>query len=390
MLITDYSILASLLCFNVFIIMINLFRNNDNFIRIFGVRFILVLAAACVFRLVFAVEFPFTIVIRSERLLVAVTNVMKISFNVYGYSISVYNCVAGAAVVSVALGIILFFIQLTKYIALVNRIYRLETDASDEIIAVYNNLLSELSVKKPPAIIQNKGILTPCTTGLFNSVILLPDCNYTELELYYILKHELIHYINRDVLIKLIFSFITCLLWWNPLVYLLRNEIGQILEIKCDLAVCEELSKEKRLSYIETMVQVLKKSAYDKYTCSYYTSAMAFDGREKMQQRFKMVMNRPVEHHSVAFNVCIYCALAAVMVISYSFLMQGERVPSEEDFADCINEPDVIVYTPENSEIYYQDGAYRIYTNGEYMWEFGEEVLEDFKSQGFNIHYEDN
>lgn len=225
MLITDYSILASLLCFNVFIIMINLFRNNDNFIRIFGVRFILVLAAACVFRLVFAVEFPFTIVIRSERLLVAVTNVMKISFNVYGYSISVYNCVAGAAVVSVALGIILFFIQLTKYIALVNRIYRLETDASDEIIAVYNNLLSELSVKKPPAIIQNKGILTPCTTGLFNSVILLPDCNYTELELYYILKHELIHYINRDVLIKLIFSFITCLLWWNPLVYLLRNEM---------------------------------------------------------------------------------------------------------------------------------------------------------------------
>ena len=68
-----------------------------------------------------------------------------------------------------------------------------------------------------------EGISTPAAFGLFHPVILLPNIEFTETELYCVLLHELIHIKHRDWGIKVIMDFISCIHWWNVCVSILLD-----------------------------------------------------------------------------------------------------------------------------------------------------------------------
>ena len=55
--------------------------------------------------------------------------------------------------------------------------------------------------------------------------------------------HEVGHYIKRDLFLKCFFEILCLLYWWNPLVYIVRYYFSNILEIRNDLIVCNELSE---------------------------------------------------------------------------------------------------------------------------------------------------
>lgn len=48
------------------------------------------------------------------------------------------------------------------------------------------------------------------------------------------MSHEIAHYYNGDLILKLILSLFTAIYWWNPFIYLLQNQITKILEINVD------------------------------------------------------------------------------------------------------------------------------------------------------------
>lgn len=219
---------------------------------------------------------------------------------------------------------------------------------------------------------------------------MIPEYPFSDTELYYILKHELTHYINKDIIIKLIFSFINCLFWWNPFVFLLRSEINQILEIKCDWAVCEKMPDVERLLYLRAITNVLRNMVDREFGGNYYTSAIALTKGDKLVQRFSLICETPIKARSLTFNICTYCALAALVVLSYSFLIQRYSYPAETDFSDCIEDTNIIICTPENSEIYLENDKYKLYANGEFQFDVGEDALKDFQNQGFIIHINDN
>ncbi len=390
MLITDYSILASVVCFNIFIILIILFRNNNYFISLFGIKFMLIISAVCVLRLLFAVEFPFAKVIYSDKIFVTISDWLRIDYNVLGYTVTVYDTIIALIIVFTLFGVILFVLQMIKYFRLINSMYNLPSSASAKTIEVYNKVLAETKLKRYPKIIQNIAITTPCTTGYFHPIIMIPEYPFSDTELYYILKHELTHYINKDIIIKLIFSFINCLFWWNPFVFLLRSEINQILEIKCDWAVCEKMPEVERLLYLRAITNVLRNMVEREFGGNYYTSAIALTKGDKLVQRFSLICETPIKARSLTFNICTYCALAALVVLSYSFLIQRYSYPAETDFSDCIEDTNIIICTPENSEIYLENDKYKLYANGEFQFDVGEDALKDFQNQGFIIHINDN
>ena len=95
---------------------------------------------------------------------------------------------------------------------------------------------------------------------MFRKKILLPRIDYSEEELLYILLHEYIHFANRDIFVKLLVSLFCMIFWWDPVAHLLKQDLEQTLEIKCDLSVAKCLNMEERACYLRTIISTLKHS----------------------------------------------------------------------------------------------------------------------------------
>nr|WP_228846984.1 M56 family metallopeptidase [Clostridioides sp. ES-S-0107-01] len=122
-----------------------------------------------------------------------------------------------------------------------------------EINSIFENLKIELNVKQNVILRFSYDTSSPCVLGLFKPYVLLTN-SYNVHEIYWILKHELIHVKNRDNLIKFIMAFLRCLYWFNPLVYLMSRKISEDCELHCDEIVMQNSSKKEQQLYGLTLI----------------------------------------------------------------------------------------------------------------------------------------
>ena len=97
---------------------------------------------------------------------------------------------------------------------------------------------------------------SPSISGLFHPIILIPIDIYEEKDLRYIFYHELMHWKERDIWIKLLISLLCCVFWWNPCSYLLKLDLSETLEMRCDQSVSRLLTDDEKHEYVD----VLKKT----------------------------------------------------------------------------------------------------------------------------------
>lgn len=131
-------------------------------------------------------------------------------------------------------------------------------------------------------------INVPMEVGIFRKSILLPDEPYTDSELYYILKHEYTHFQNKDLLIKILIYIYWCLFWWNPAIYLLKNDLSQILEIKCDLDVIDHMGNEHRVEYLTTIVTMLKNASANSIVSTFCGTTALISKKYELQIYWKI------------------------------------------------------------------------------------------------------
>ncbi len=98
-------------------------------------------------------------------------------------------------------------------------------------------------------------ISSPLVYGFFRPVILLPfdfpkkdSAEYEQ-----VLHHELTHIRSGDLWFKLGMLLVTCVHWFNPLVWLMLHLSTQDLEIRCDARVIRKLGRKK--AYAMALVQ---------------------------------------------------------------------------------------------------------------------------------------
>lgn len=110
----------------------------------------------------------------------------------------------------------------------------------------------ELQVKRNIKIICSKLCDAPITIGVFSPVIIFPTLDKLNLEptdYQYILKHELIHIKNKDLLIKFLTLFALAIHWYNPICYLLYYELCVVSEMDCDYGVIKGINDAQRQRY---------------------------------------------------------------------------------------------------------------------------------------------
>lgn len=328
--VTVFSFVMSVIFSALFIVAIHMLRNQTFFLQSFGVHTILGLYILCLFRNIVVLELPFTVPIGLRNVYSNVFETVWTAHIFVGDSkIRVLLAICGIwAVVSVNL--IVQFPWKSWKVSRKAEWYSTNKDPRAE--RVLDRVKNESWRMPAVSVCICPTLDIPMGTGLFRHRICLPEHEYTQEELYYILKHEYTHFCNRDLTVKFLVHLFCCVFWWNPAVYLLKKDISQILEIKCDIRATEKFSKRERLEYLLTIVRVLERaeSAGRTQPPMLSTGLASRKNQGDTRERFRIITAVPRSISRLCQGVFWTLAVTLVM-LSYSFVLQPAFDPPVED-----------------------------------------------------------
>lgn len=97
-----------------------------------------------------------------------------------------------------------------------------------------------LGIKRPVELLSGPVLFTAELAGWKKPVVLLPAYEYTEDQVKNIVTHELMHYRNRDRVVRELAILLHCVHWFNPIVKHLHRSLERWDELYCDRCVCEQ------------------------------------------------------------------------------------------------------------------------------------------------------
>lgn len=165
---------------------------------------------------------------------------------------------------------------------------RWSADIKDEqTLALLHNLKAQLGISQTVGLQCCDSIGSPMLTGFVRPRILLPAADFTEEELRFILKHELIHCKRKDLWYKCLVLLATAVHWFNPIVYLMTKAIDTQCELSCDAEVVRSTDADTRLYYSETIIGVIR------YRSKLKTSLSTnfYGGKKGMKERISSIMD---------------------------------------------------------------------------------------------------
>ena len=253
--ITPYSLFTAVLWSSAFILLLYFFRKNTRLLALTGVTPLLFLILGTALRCLFPIEFlHFTNVVGLEGLVAGLFRALRaplgqLPLQVWEVLLLVWAAGSLGLAARTGFGAWKFHKKLRSYEPLEDsRIERLAQQAARELDM------------PAPLLIQTLRADTPVIAGLLRPVILLPCYHYTDEEYRYVFLHELCHWKNHDMWVKLFVEVFCILFWWNPLVYLLKKDLARALELKCDGAVLKHAGAQAALDYQEVLVKTLVSS----------------------------------------------------------------------------------------------------------------------------------
>ena len=99
---------------------------------------------------------------------------------------------------------------------------------------------------------------TSFTMGIFRKKIILPDREYPDEYLKMILSHETLHIRRHDIDGKIFTLFVNALIWFNPIVWLMRGRYNRDIELACDEKLTENMSENEKIKYGELLYSEAK------------------------------------------------------------------------------------------------------------------------------------
>lgn len=255
---------------------------NNSVLRIAG-KYLYIFLSVIVMRILFPIEFGFVTMLFDR-------NIQKMleEFLFRGISVGTYDITVGGVLLFLWISgmVYMFSIHAGRYFRFVHMIGKCPGYFKHDTEAVINRINREYGKKTEFQVLLLPSIQAPAIFGMMHPKILMPMADYTELEIYYILKHEMLHYYHHDMLVKILCEMLCAVYWWNPAVYLLRKLVVRILEIRVDCALTSGFGKEEKIKYLECILKSMKEGRQDKTNLMITFAAQKGD---TMKQRFHCI-----------------------------------------------------------------------------------------------------
>lgn len=220
----------------------------------------------------------------------------------------------------------------------------------------------------------------PFGIGISRKTILLPKINFTDRELYYILLHEYTHFLNHDIPVKMMVSVFCCIFWWNPVAYLLKADLEQTLEMKCDASVARYLDTQGKAAYLRTIVGVIKRSSAKMPTPFTSTALFQTERMLDLKERFDVVMNCDTKRDEKLTQIALLLIGSCMFVFSYIV------IPQPAFYSPLSTEPNTIDFDASDSYVLQdQNGNYWLFINSQEPAQISSDLAEFFQQTGISI-----
>ena len=351
--VTVYSVVISVVFFNVALIAVFLMRRSNTFLARHTVSFLLLMVVLGIIRLLTPIDFDSAYVVRSYQVIPAIEDYINRPI-VGSYTL-------GSLLLLIWLsGTVIFLVRdIVTQIRFVRTSRNYPPSDRRDLLDLAGEYGSNFGL------LVSSSISRPYTAGLFRPAIYLPDIELPEESWRTILRHEVQHLCSHDEAKKLFFLAVQALFWWNPLAHISRKEIDTILELQCDARVTAEMSEEE----VDTYLDLLKtlKDWKPNHSIPVGASTLVWDQKE-LEARFAALENTSSSSKKRPHAI-MYILLFSTFLLSYFVLVQPVRYASQDKLVEDISVSDIsqlnidMVVSPE-MYIVFENNEYYLYVNG--------------------------
>lgn len=196
---------------------------------------------------------------------------------------------------------------------------------------IWEEALKEAGFRNPKyQLVISPEVKTPLSIGLLPRCtrVVLPIRSYTREELYWVIRHEVIHLARQDSWSKFFLLFCAAICWFNPLMWVAMKSCAQDLELSCDETVLLFAHQSQRKEY----AALLLNTAGDARGFTTCLSASATTLRRRLEQVLS-----PAARSSGAFLAGLLFFLLAIsygwMTFSYGTAPAAQVLYSDQDTA---------------------------------------------------------
>lgn len=254
------------------------------------------------------------------------------------------------------------FVSILKFLKLGMIYYKLHKSTNfflptqdETVLKLIDVLRNEIHFKYKIKVIKCNLLNAPFEYGFFEKTICLPNKNYTEEELYFILSHEIYHFKNMSNWIKLLNNIMASILWWHPLIPFMNTSINTMIEINSDDNIVKKFDNRLKAKYLncllnETNCQQYKKSdeliQFSHFNC------------KTLAKRFKFIISK--SNKSTVKSTCCVLLILSVFFLSFFFMpLPYCEVPNSElQVPELTNDNSYIIKEGEHYIIYYNQKPY--------------------------------
>ncbi len=187
---------------------------------------------------------------------------------------------------------------------------------------IYDACCAELDIAHKLPLQSMAGIYSPALTVSLKPMILLPaniTDTLTDAQLACALRHELTHYRRRDHLLMLLLRLLTCVYWFNPIVWLMKRELMKDMETACDSAVTARLNGAERREYAMTLLALFSQPCRANSVLGMALSSAEKDAERRVRGVFGA--------HRSKVPVKILAALLSALLLACCFTTACQPTP---------------------------------------------------------------
>ncbi|MDR9364365.1 MAG: M56 family metallopeptidase [Balneolaceae bacterium] len=167
----------------------------------------------------------------------------------------------------------------------------------------------------------------PVTFGVRKPVIVLPDSIKKDSEkLNLVLQHELTHIIQKDFLSNIAIVLTQIVFWFHPLVHVLKRELIDYREIRCDSIVLSNPSISRK-KYATLLLELLPMPNINK-ELSVNMAQESSNLKKRIQMITQQSTNRPIPKRSSAAIFAFIILCTAIAMSCTDMQTQGEEPSS--------------------------------------------------------------
>lgn len=193
-------------------------------------------------------------------------------------------------------------VHLVSYLQYKSRLKKYGTAIEDDqILHQLQELQQELAIKRSVCTMEYSKAASPMMIGFFHPVFVLPKEQYNAEELYFIIKHELVHLKRGDTCFKLLLVTANAVHWFNPLIWLMQKEAVVDMELSCDERVTQGLDYAVRKAYTETLLSTLHRQCQKRTALS----TQFYGGKQVMKKRFQNILQKNAKKNGVCILLCV-------------------------------------------------------------------------------------